>query len=201
MRLGRDFFTQPARDVARQLIGSHLVCPRANGRTVTGRVVEVEAYIGPEDLACHASRGRTRRTEVMFGPPGHAYVFLVYGIHHCLNVVTDPVGHPAAVLLRALEPLKGVSLKMTGPGCLSKALGIGLELNGDDVCGDRLHFLEGEPRGPVDATPRIGVDYAGRWARRRLRFSERGNPFVSGPRRELRKRLSASGSPPTVARR
>ncbi len=201
MRLDRDFFAEPAREVARRLIGARLVRRFDDGRFAVGRIVETEAYVGPEDLACHASRGRTARTEVMFGPPGHAYVFLVYGMHHCLNAVTDPQGRPAAVLLRAIEPVMGIAAPTNGPGRLCRALGIDLAFYGEDLCGERLFVEAGAPRAPVDASARIGVDYAGAWARRRLRFSERRNPFVSGRRGAPRKRLSRPGASPTVALR
>ncbi len=180
----RDFYAQPAERVARQLVGAQLVRNLSDGRRAIGRVVETEAYVGPEDLACHASRGRTARTEVMFGPPGHAYVFLVYGVHHCLNAVTDPAGHAAAVLIRALEPLEGVEGSTRGPGLLCRAFGVDRRLNGIDLCGDVLHFRPAAPAGRVVATARVGVDYAGRWARRRLRFLEAGSPWVSVPPRK-----------------
>ncbi|MHB8419676.1 MAG: DNA-3-methyladenine glycosylase [Myxococcales bacterium] len=182
MVFSREFYAQPARDVARQLLGARLVRRLGPRRRAVGRVVEVEAYLGPHDLACHARAGRTARTEVMFGPPGRAYVFLVYGMHHCLNVVTDPEGWPAAVLIRALEPLEGIRGGTSGPGRLCRALSIDRSLNGADLRGGEL-FLEPGTRPPrVRATARIGVDYAGRWARRRLRFLDADSPHVSGGR-------------------
>jgi DNA-3-methyladenine glycosylase len=135
--------------------------------------VETEAYVGTEDLACHASRGRTARTEVMFGPPGHAYVYLIYGMYHCLNVVTEGVGYPAAVLIRALEPGSGVTLPANGPGRLCRVLGIDRRHNGQDLVSSGL-FIERQadrlPDERVRITPRIGVDYAGEWAARPWRF-------------------------------
>ena len=211
MRLTRDFFARPAQEVARELLGATLVRSFPDGRQATGRIVEVEAYIGPKDRACHAFRGRrTARTEVIFGPPGRAYVFLVYGMHHCLNVVTDPAGFPAAVLLRAIAPLdlddrageallpRAERLGARGPGRLCRALGIDRSFNGADFCAQEedgraeaagpehskptgLHFEAGTPPARIRATARIGVDYAGSWARRRLRFHEADNPWVSGP--------------------
>ncbi len=174
----REFYAQPAEVVARGLIGAELVRVLPSGRAV-GRVVEVEAYVGPEDRACHAFHGRTGRTEVMFGPPGHAYVYLIYGMHHCLNVVTNPEGHAAAVLIRALEPVEGIAASTRGPGRLCKALSIDRSLNGADLCGGALHLRPGRPAGIVVTTPRIGVDYAGPWAKKKLRFLEAGNPWVS----------------------
>jgi DNA-3-methyladenine glycosylase len=184
MVLARDFFAQPAREVARQILGARLVRRLPGGRHAVGRVVETEAYVGANDLACHAARGRTARTEVLFGPPGRTYVYLVYGMYCCLNAVTDPEGHPAAVLFRAVEPLEGIEESTDGPGKLCRALSIDRTLNNLDLSGDGdLFFEEGPPPARVASSARIGVDYAGAWARRRLRFFEPGNPFVSGSRR------------------
>lgn len=118
-RLDRDFFTQPTLDLARALLGQRLV-RRLDGRRLAGIIVETEAYIGEEDLACHAVAGRTPRTEVMYGPPGHAYVYFVYGMHHCLNVVSEPPGYPAAVLIRALAPSEGVPVMACRRGLEAK---------------------------------------------------------------------------------
>src|SRR3954463_6352376 len=115
--LPRDFYDRPADVVARELLGA-LLLRRTGDRLRIGRIVETEAYLGPHDLAAHSARGRTPRTEVMFGPPGHAYVYLIYGIHHCLNVVTEAEGHAAAVLIRALEPIRVVEGNTKGPGLL-----------------------------------------------------------------------------------
>ncbi|MBI2179562.1 MAG: DNA-3-methyladenine glycosylase [Deltaproteobacteria bacterium] len=112
MKLSRSFYEQSTLDVARQLLGKYLVRQHADGTTV-GRIVETEAYIGPEDKACHASRGRTPRTEVMFGPAGYTYVYLISGFHHMLNIVTESVDYPAAVLIRAVEPVAGVEIMKT----------------------------------------------------------------------------------------
>ena len=108
-KLPRSFYEQATVDVAKQLLGKYLVRNDPQGVTV-GRIVETEAYIGPHDLACHAAKGRTARTEVMFGPAGHAYVYFVYGVHYMLNLVTEAFNHPAAVLIRALEPTDGIEL-------------------------------------------------------------------------------------------
>jgi DNA-3-methyladenine glycosylase len=167
----------------------HLV--RADGRTRrVGRIVEVEAYQGPEDLAAHSSRGRTPRTEVMFGPPGHAYVYFIYGFWYCLNIVTEADGVPHAVLLRALEPVTGITDKTWGPGLLCRAMHIDKTLNGADLCGDAL-WLERPPgrnlpQPRIARTPRIGVDYAGEWARRPWRFFDKDSRYVSTASARLR---------------
>ena len=165
------------------------------GSIRAGRIVETEAYLGPRDLAAHSARGRTPRTEVMFGPPGHAYVYFIYGFWNCLNVVTGRAGVPHAVLLRALEPLGGLTERTWGPGLLCRALHIDRRLNGADLRGDRL-WLE-HPRAPVRAVriaraTRIGVDYAGQWAQRPWRFYERESPFVSPAPAGRRPRVPAA---------
>jgi DNA-3-methyladenine glycosylase len=185
----RSFFERGTLSVARALIGMHLL--HDDGHAVrAGRIIETEAYLGPRDLAAHSARGRTRRTEVMFGPPGHAYVYFIYGFWNCLNVVTGRVGVPHAVLLRALEPLGDLIEGTWGPGLLCRALGIDRGLNGADLLGDEL-WLESPPaRRPavrIARATRIGVDYAGDWASRPWRFFDRDSPYVStapaGPRR------------------
>lgn len=166
--------------MARDLLGKHLV-HRVDGVERVGRIVEVEAYLGERDRASHAFRGMTPRTRVMFGPPGHAYVYFIYGMHHCMNVVCAPDGEAAAVLLRALEPVSGVDGRTSGPALLCRALGIDKSLSGHDLLSPRLHLREpDEPRSfRVARRRRIGVDYAGSWARRLLRFYISGNPYVS----------------------
>jgi DNA-3-methyladenine glycosylase len=170
--------------VARELLGCRLV-HREGGSLRIGRIVETEAYLGTTDLACHAAKGRTARTETMFGPPGHAYVYFIYGMHHCLNAVTREVGLAEAVLLRAVEPLAGCVGRTDGPGKVCRAMGIDRRLDRIDLCGELL-FIAPAERLPasIARAPRVGVDYAGRWARRLLRFYERGNPFVSRAGRE-----------------
>lgn len=179
--LSRDFYNRNTQEVALELLGKHLV-HRSPNRVRVGRIVEVEGYLGSHDPASHSARGVTPRTRVMFGPPGHAYVYLVYGIHHCLNVVTEPQGYGSAVLLRALEPVYGLNSRTCGPGLLCRAMGIDRRLNGCDLCGEELFIAEAD-REPfaVMRRPRIGVDYAGEWAMRPLRFYIRGNPHVSKP--------------------
>jgi len=176
----RAFYDRDTVEVAHDLLGQQLV-HRAGGVERVGRIVEVEAYLGPHDLAAHSSKGLTHRTRVMFGPPGHAYVYLIYGMHCCMNVVTQAEGHASAVLLRALEPVANVELRTQGPGLLCKAMGIDRDQNGIDLTGTEL-FIRGDARAPRPAIvkrPRIGVDYAGHWARRLLRFYEKGNPYIS----------------------
>ena len=179
--LPRAFYAGDTTIVAKALLGKH-VLHRADGQERVGRIVEVEAYLGPHDRAAHSSKGLTPRTRVMFGPPGHAYVYLIYGMHHCLNVVTEPEGHGAAVLIRALEPVRNLAGRANGPGLLCKALGVDRRLNGADLLGDTLFITSPDPGDvPIVKRPRIGVDYAGAWARRLLRFYIRGNEHVSRP--------------------
>jgi DNA-3-methyladenine glycosylase len=193
-KLPHDFFTRGTLSVARALIGVHLV-HHDGGTRRAGRIVETEAYLGPRDLAAHSARGRTPRTEVMFGPPGHAYVYFIYGFWNCLNVVTAPAGVPHAVLLRALEPLDGLDEPTWGPGLLCRALHIDRRLNGTDLRGDVLWLERPASRATavrIARSARIGVDYAGGWARRPWRFFDRDSPFVSTAPARVR-RLRASG--------
>jgi DNA-3-methyladenine glycosylase len=191
LKLPRSFYEQSTIDVAKQLLGKYLVRKHPKGNTV-GRIVETEAYVGPQDLACHASKGRTARTEVMFGPAGHAYVYFIYGFYNMLNLVTEAKDYPAAVLIRAVEPVEGIDLMesrrrngalrnlASGPGKLCQAFGIDRSLNGADLCGSVLFVQDpGQATPKFVATPRIGVDYAGRWKTKPLRFLIRGSEFVS----------------------
>lgn len=178
--LPRQFYDRGAATVARALLGMHLVHV-VDGVPRIGRIVETEAYLGPHDLASHSSRGRTPRTEVMFGPPGHAYVYLIYGMYWCMNAVVQREGKAAAVLLRALEPVRNLEGRTQGPGLLCRAMGIGKPNHGQDLLGESL-FITAPPAPPpirVVRAARIGVDYAGHWAARPLRFFVRDNPFVS----------------------
>jgi DNA-3-methyladenine glycosylase len=194
-KLAKDFYLQPTLKVARALIGMHLVHQEA-GNVRVGRIVETEAYLGPKDLAAHSSRGRTARTEVMFGPGGHAYVYFIYGFWNCLNVVTAPEGTPHAVLLRAVEPISGIAERTCGPGLLCRAMGIDRRLNGCDLGGPTL-WLQEPPvrtRTRIERSPRIGVEYAGAWALRPWRFFDAHSPSVSHAR-------SAAAAGTTRARR
>lgn len=190
--LERSWFDRPAEVLARELLGARLVADTADG-SVGGRIVEVEAYRGPEDLAAHSSRGRTPRNAVMFGPPGHLYVYLIYGLHHCLNVVAGPGEKPEAVLVRALEIDEGLELARArrgagvpdrrlaaGPGNVGRALGVDRSLNGADLLDGAVRIEPRAGRAPsVQRGPRIGVAYAGEWAERPLRFWVEGDPHVS----------------------
>ncbi len=183
-KLGRGFFRSDAAALAAGLIGTVLV-HRRNGREYRARIVETEAYVGPKDLACHTSRGRTRRTEVMFGPAGHAYVYLIYGMYDMFNIVAGRKGSGQAVLIRAAEPLGGWNADLSGPGKLTRDLRIGRSLNGLDLTGDRL-FLLGDPayRPRVRKTRRVGVEYAGPWKDRLLRFyDDRSDAVTHRPAR------------------
>lgn len=178
-RLPRSFYDRDAESVARDLLGKYLVCVR-DGVARVGRIVEVEAYLGSHDKAAHSCKGLTPRTKVMFGPPGYAYVYLIYGMHHCMNVVTEAEGKASAVLLRALQPIENISLRTQGPGLLAKAMGIDKSLNEHDLLSDTFFIADAadEPFRIVKR-PRIGVDYAGEWARKLLRFYIKDNPFIS----------------------
>jgi DNA-3-methyladenine glycosylase len=180
--LPKTFYDRDAEIVAPDLLGKLLI-HRVEREQRVGRIVETEAYLGPHDLAAHSSRGKTARTGVMFGPPGYAYVYFIYGMHHCLNVVTGPGDHASAVLLRALEPVENLEAA-SGPGRLCRAMQIDRRLNGHDLTGGELFLAEpAELREPFQIAdrPRVGVDYAGEWANRPLRFIIVGNKFLSRP--------------------
>jgi DNA-3-methyladenine glycosylase len=181
-RLPRRFYDRDTILVARELLGKYLV-HRSRDIERIGRIVEVEAYLGPHDLAAHSARGRTARTEVMFGPPGHAYVYLIYGMHCCMNVVTREEGHASAVLLRAVEPVQNIEGRTSGPGLLCRAMEIDRRLNTHDLLSDDFYIASPGNEEPLSIVrrPRIGVDYAGHWAKRLLRFYVKGSPFVSRP--------------------
>jgi len=179
-KLPRQFYDRDAKTVANELLGKCLV-HHSHGVERIGQIVEVEAYLGPHDLAAHSSKGLTARTKIMFGPPGHAYVYLIYGIHHCMNVVTEREGQASAVLLRALQPVKNLAGRTQGPGLLCHAMYIDLRLNGHDLLSDNFFIAQPETSDQfaIVKRPRIGVDYARHWAKRLLRFYIKGNPFVS----------------------
>jgi DNA-3-methyladenine glycosylase len=182
----RAFYSGGAVDVAKALLGKVLVYGKA-----AGRIVETEAYLGHGDLAAHSARGVTDRTRVIFGPPGHAYVYFIYGMYECLNLVAEPAGVPGCVLIRALEPLAGLDLMRqrrpaaksprglaSGPGKLTLAMGITRALNGADVTRGPLtvRAFRSEPRFEMETTPRIGIRHCADWP---LRFVMKGNPHVS----------------------
>ncbi len=188
----RGWFDRSAADVAPDLLGALIVHDTPTGR-IAGRIVEVEAYLGPEDRAAHSSHGRTARNSVMFGPPGHLYVYLVYGIHHCCNVVCGPGDKPEAVLLRAAQLIEGEELARdrrgavpqqrlaAGPGNLASAFGIDRRLDGIDLLAGPVRLAAGERPGLIVRTPRIGVGYAGDWAARPLRYVIADEPTRTRP--------------------
>ncbi|MFB3890214.1 MAG: DNA-3-methyladenine glycosylase [Candidatus Bathyarchaeia archaeon] len=196
MILNRGFYERDALTVAKELLGKLFVHETAEG-TSTGRIVETEAYKGPEDKASHAYGGlRTRRTEPQFGPKGHAYIYLVYGMYYCFNVTAGEVaGKPEAVLLRALEPVEGLELMKkrrpaakgnvinlaNGPGKLCTTMGLTKAQNGADLCVPPLHIDAAERVADecIVQTTRIGVDYADEWKHKRWRFYIRDNIYVS----------------------
>jgi DNA-3-methyladenine glycosylase len=186
--LDRGFYERPTVEVARDLLGKTL----AHGRAA-GLIVETEAYLGGDDLAAHSARGVTERTRVIFGPPGHAYVYFIYGMYECLNLVAEPEGKPGCVLIRALEPVSGIEAMRrrrpaarrledlaSGPGKLALAMGITRALNGADVTRGPLVVRYPAETRPfeIEVTPRVGIRQCADWP---LRFLIRGNPFVSGP--------------------
>jgi DNA-3-methyladenine glycosylase len=179
-KLPRAFYDHDTKLVARELLGKFLVHV-SGGIERVGKIVETEAYLGPHDLAAHSAKGLTARTKPMFGPPGHAYVYLIYGIHHCMNVVTERAGHASAVLLRAIEPVKNIEGRTQGPGLLCRAMEIDRRLNAHDLLSDDFFIAAPEPveKFSIAKGPRIGVDYAKHWAKRHLRFYIKDNPFVS----------------------
>lgn len=188
--LPESFYDRPTEIVARGLLGAVLECETAEG-LARGRIVETEAYLGEHDGACHAAAGLTRRTAPLYGPPGTAYVYLIYGMHWCVNAVTRAEGLPSAVLVRAIEPLDGVDLMRrrrpaarrdvdltNGPGKLCAALGITGALDGLSLQRPPLVIREGAPVGDDDVvvTPRIGITRAADWM---LRYLVRESPYVS----------------------
>ena len=194
-RLLRRFFARPTLNVARELLGCRLV-RRIDRQRLSGVIVEAEAYIGEDDLACHCRHGRTPRTEVMFDKPGVAYVYFTYGMHWMLNVVTEREGFAAAVLIRALQPIEGIHLMQkhrgltslrqlcSGPAKLTQAVRIAGQHNGVDLCARAadIWIEAGEPPASrrIGRSARVGVDYAPEpWRSKPWRFFVRDNPFVS----------------------
>jgi DNA-3-methyladenine glycosylase len=194
-KLPREFYTRSnVLTVARELLGKLLVVPTRNGKRVSGIIVELEAYRGPEDRAAHSYGGRrTRRTETMYGIGGRAYVFFVYGMYHQFNVVSGPAETPHAILIRGLEPVEGIEQMRTrrhgqpdhnltnGPGKLCLAMGIDRTLDNADLTGNRV-WIEDAAKLPsrlVASGPRIGIDYAVGWVDKPWRFWIKGNSYVS----------------------
>ncbi len=195
-KLPRKFYNRPTIDVAIELIGCDLIC-NTDGIKSGGMIIEAEAYIGEDDPACHAFRGRTRRNEIMYGPPGYLYVYFTYGNHFMLNVVTGIKGYPSAVLLRAVEPRYGIETMAqrrdttdlknisSGPGKLAKALSITTTENGTDLCSSNI-FIKGPSSGKNEiwASPRIGI---GRMGSEKLwRFFIKSHPHISSAPRNIR---------------
>ncbi|MGI6731639.1 MAG: DNA-3-methyladenine glycosylase [Anaerovoracaceae bacterium] len=194
-KLSRKFYERDGLTVAKELLGKTLVHDSKAGKT-SGIIVEVEAYMGPGDAAAHTYRNlRTQRTEVIHGPGGFAYVYLIYGMYNCFNVVNNVVGMPEAILIRAIEPLEGIELMVdrrkaegkniktlcSGPGKLCQAMDISRSENGLDLCGKKIYILDAPPIEPeqISEKPRINVDYAGEAAQYPWRFLIKDNPFVS----------------------
>jgi len=194
-KLPREFYlSKNTAKIARDLLGKLLVVPDETGRRVSGMIVEVEAYLGKADRAAHSFGGRrTARNEVMYGGGGHVYVFFVYGMYYQLNVVTGPVEHPHAILIRGIEPVEGIEVMRerrgemketnltSGPGKLSIAFGVTRELNGADLTSERIWIEEYRSfaKKEIEFGRRIGIDYAGEDAEKPLRFWVSGNEFVS----------------------
>ena len=181
------FYRQSGDAVARGLIGKILVHRLADGRVLRGRIVETEAYLGPADLASHSSKGRTKRTEVMFGRAGHAYVYFIYGMYEMFNIVAGETGEAHAVLVRAAEPMDGWAADLSGPGKLATRFEIKRSDNGLDLTGDRLFVVDDGSEPPtIGVSARVGIDYAKQWVEAPLRFFDAGSAAVSG--RAKRKR-------------
>lgn len=197
MRLDKSFYLKDAVTVAKELLGKHLI-RNINGKEVICKIVETEAYCGPEDKGCHAyNNKRTNRTEVMFHEGGCAYVYLIYGMYNCLNVVSNLEGLPEAVLIRAVEPLNGVDVIRSyrkiksnkekdltnGPGKLCQALYIDKRFTGYDlVNGEELFLANGEEKGStldIVESRRINIDYAEEYVDKLWRFYIKDNPYVS----------------------
>ena len=191
-KLPRSFYSRSTLQVAQDLIGKVLVRD-FDGRRLSGRIVETEAYVGPHDLACHASKGHTPRTSIMFGSAGYAYVYMIYGFYFCLNVVTERDGYPAAALIRGVEPLENLDFMRqlrnnperdtsiaSGPGKLCMAMSIDRRLNGEDLLGQTLWIEDRKlDSGPILTSPRVGVEYAGEYKDKPWRFYLANNPHVS----------------------
>lgn len=176
--LPRKFYERPTLKIAKDLLGKVLIKQTPSGILQT-KIVDVEAYVGPKDKACHASKGRTKRTEIMFGPAGFTYVYLIYGMYHCLNFVAEREDYPAAILIRGLEILgkdhpTASPTRIDGPGRICRYLGVDRTHNGLDATLGRTLWIEDHgltvSRKHIQALPRIGVDYAGEWAKKLWRF-------------------------------
>ena len=190
-RLNRDFYNRSTLKVAKELLGKVLARQTPQGK-ISGIITETEAYCGPRDLASHASRGKTERTKTMFGLAGHLYIYLIYGMYYCLNIVTEKENYPAAVLIRSIQPIEGINLMKKyrpkvkkenladGPGKLCLAFNLSKKQNSLDICNSKEIWVE-ENRDKIKlsqiiATPRVGVDYAGPyWSKKKWRFLMKNN--------------------------
>ncbi|MBI5072120.1 DNA-3-methyladenine glycosylase [Candidatus Falkowbacteria bacterium] len=193
-KIKKNFYNRKTLKVAQEILGKFLVRKIGN-KIIAGKIVETEGYVGLNDLASHASRGKTARTAPMFGPPGHAYVYLVYGLNYCFNIVTEKKNYPAAVLIRAIEPTQGINLMRrfrnapkdeknitNGPGKLCQALKIDKKLNNIDLANGTLWLEDRDIKikpSDIIKAKRIGVDYAGKYKNKPWRFYLKGNQFVS----------------------
>ncbi len=195
-KLPRSFYARPTLEVAPDLLGKYIVY-RAPKEILSARIVEVEAYIGEGDPACHAAPGPTPRNQIMYGLPGFAYIYFIYGMYHCLNFVTEPKGHPAAVLLRAAEPAEGIEIMsdraphsahraiLSGPGKFCRAFGLTLKQNGFDLTDSNLYLEDrGEAKPEIAKSPRIGIRNG---VEQLWRFYDRNSEAVSGPRNSARR--------------
>jgi DNA-3-methyladenine glycosylase len=189
LALPRSYYLRPTELVARDLLGRYLVRWEEGKSERIARLVETEAYVGEHDRASHAWHGRTARTAPMYEEAGHAYIYFIYGMYWCLNVVTEEVGRPCAVLLRGAEPIAGIESATDGPGKLCRAFGLDAGWNRADLTASALQIAAGDPIGEseVATSGRIGVRYAGDWADRPLRFFVASSPFVSGRRPRSRR--------------
>jgi DNA-3-methyladenine glycosylase len=193
IKLKRDFYERETLEVSKELLGKYIVRTTEEGITV-GKIIEVEAYMGSLDAAAHTFNGkRSERTEVAFGPGGYAYVYLIYGMYHCFNIVTNVAEKPEMVLIRAVEPIEGIELMQkrrktevlrnlcSGPGKLCQAMDITRKLHGIDLCGDNLYLLDNEKiqEENILSTPRINIDYAGEAKEYPWRFLIKDNKFIS----------------------
>ncbi len=179
IKLDRAFFQRPAPELAKALLGAIMV-RRIHGVVRRARLFEVEAYCGPKDLASHSSKGRTKRTEVMFGPPGRAYVYFIYGMHWMFNIVGGVEGGAHAVLIRSAQALDDWDANLLGPARFARGFGISRADNGLDLCGDEVFFLADPAYRPrIVKAKRVGVDYAGHWKDRLLRFIDTRNELAA----------------------
>lgn len=201
IKLEREFYNRDSVTVAKELLGKYLAHV-VEGEELVGKIVEVEAYMGPDDKAAHSyNNRRTERNEIMYGGPGYAYVYIIYGMYNCMNVVVQQPGKPQAILMRGLEPVKGLEdiakLRFgksyeeltkkerfgltSGPGKLCQAFGIDRRQNGEDLCGDKIYILKDETEESFEmvSTTRINIDYAEEAKDYPWRFYIKGNPYVS----------------------